>query len=72
MDQPFHQDQRAPQGPSGINSFLPGNYGQDFIEAMRRAGVNFNENIIEDGAIHRFSTDKESHKNGWYTFHGLF
>jgi putative DNA primase/helicase len=71
MDKPFHQEQRAPQGPSGMDSFLPGNYVQDFIEAMDRAGVNFNGNIVGDGTIHRFSTGKKGHKNGWYVFYGL-
>ncbi|MBP7729927.1 MAG: toprim domain-containing protein, partial [Alphaproteobacteria bacterium] len=71
MDKPFHQDQRAPEGPSGMNTFLPGNYVQDFIQAMRCAGLNFKENIIGDGNIHRFSTGNKSHKDGWYVFYGL-
>jgi len=59
------------EGPSGMNTFLPGNYVQDFIEAMRCAGLNFKEDIIADGNIHRFSTGNKSRKDGWYVFYGL-
>ncbi|MBS0271178.1 MAG: DUF3987 domain-containing protein [Proteobacteria bacterium] len=57
--------------PSSFNSFLPGNYVEDFVQAMRLAGIHFNGNIIEDGAIHRFSTEKKGHKDGWYVFYGM-
>jgi putative DNA primase/helicase len=71
MDQTFHQEPRAPEGPSGMNTFLPGNYAQDFIQAMHRAGLNFKDHIIDDGIIHRFSTGNKGHKDGWYVFYGL-
>jgi len=75
MDEILHQEPRAPQGPSGtnpsFNSILSGNYVQDFMQAMRRTGLNFKENIIEDGAIHRISTGNKGHKDGWYVFYGL-
>ena len=61
-----------PQGHSSYNPILPGNYVQDFIQAMHQAGIHFNQNIIGDGAIHRFSTsNNKSHKDGWYVFYGF-
>ncbi len=64
--------QIGPSLTSSFNSFLPGNYVEDFVKAMHQAGIHFNGNIIEDGAIHRFSTgSNKSHKNGWYVFYGL-
>ena len=63
--------QIGPSPTSSFKSFLPGNYVKDFMEAMRCAGINFNEKIIGDGAIHRFSTDKKGGKDGWYVFYGL-
>ena len=59
------------RSPSSFNSFLQGNYTQNFVEAMSQAGVPFKENIIEDGTIHRFSTENKSQKDGWYVFYGL-
>ncbi|MBX9621344.1 MAG: DUF3987 domain-containing protein [Alphaproteobacteria bacterium] len=56
---------------SSFNSFLPGNYVEDFIQAMNQAGISFNGNIVEDGTIHRFSTGNKSQKDGWYVFYGL-
>lgn len=47
------------------------NYTQNFIEAIHQADIPFNEEIIGDGAIHRFSTGKKSRKDGWYVFYGL-
>lgn len=47
------------------------NYTQHFIEAIHQADVPFNEDIIGDGIIHRFSTGKKSRKDGWYVFYGL-
>lgn len=35
------------------------NYSQNFIEAIHQADVPFNEEIIGDGVIHRFSTGKK-------------
>src|SRR3990167_2795586 len=63
--------QIGPSLTSSFNSFLPGNYAQNFIEAMHQAGVSFKETIIEDGTIHRFSTENKSQKDGWYVFYGL-
>ncbi len=70
MNQTFHQEQSGLPGLS-FNSFLPGNYAQDFMQAMRCAGLSFKEDIIGDGAIHRFATGKKGHKDGWYVFYGL-
>jgi len=71
MNQTFHQEPRAPQGPSGVSCILPGNYAQDFIQAMHRAGLNFKDHIISDGNIQRFSTGNKGRKDGWYVFYGL-
>ena len=64
--------QIRPSPTSSFNSFPPGNYVEDFVQAMHKAGIHFNGNIIGDGAIHRFSTgSNKSHKDGWYVFYGL-
>ena len=68
-------DETRPQEKRGAYpSFTPilsGNYTQNFIEAMEKAGVPFKENLIGDGTIHRFSIGNKGHKDGWYVFHGL-
>jgi hypothetical protein len=67
-------DETRPQEKRVGLSFTPilsGNYTQNFIEAMEKAGVPFKENIIGDGTIHRFSTGNKGNKDGWYVFHGL-
>lgn len=43
----------------------------EFIDTMRQSGILFREELIADGAIHRFSTGKKAHKDGWYVFYGL-
>ena len=58
-------------GDPSFTPILSGNYTQNFIEAIEKAGVPFKENIIGDGTIHRFSTGSRGHKDGWYVFHGL-
>lgn len=68
MDETRLQEKR---GGSSFTPILSGNYTQNFIEAMDKAGVPFKENIIGDGTIHRFSTGNRGHKDGWYVFHGL-
>jgi len=41
-----------------------------FRQAIATAGLSPPTEIIDDGAIHRFSTDgKPSHKSGWYMLH---
>jgi len=41
-----------------------------FRQAIEEAGLTPPTEIIDDGAIHRFSTkDKPTHKNGWYMLH---
>jgi len=62
-------DETRPQEKRGAYpSFTPilsGNYTQNFIEAMEKAGVPFKENLIGDGTIHRFSTGNKGHKDGF-------
>ncbi len=41
-----------------------------FVEAMNENGIYFLGQIIGDGQIHRFCTDKKGRKNGWYVFYG--
>jgi len=43
----------------------------DFQEAMQKAGVIYKEQIIADGALHRFSPDSKGNSNGWYVFYGM-
>ena len=41
-----------------------------FRLAIAAAGLTPPTEIIDDGAIHRFSTNgKPTHKNGWYMLH---
>lgn len=41
-----------------------------FIDAIRRSGLIPPNNIIDDGSIHRFSSNGKSHDmSGWYIFH---
>ena len=43
---------------------------EQFRRAMAAAGLTPPTDIIDDGAIHRFSTSgKPNHKNGWYILH---
>lgn len=43
---------------------------EQFRQAMATAGLTPPTDIIDDGAIHRFSTSgKPNHKNGWYILH---
>ncbi|MBY0273035.1 MAG: DUF3987 domain-containing protein [Alphaproteobacteria bacterium] len=58
-------------GDPSFTPILSGNYTQNFIEAMDKAGVPFKENLIGDGTIHRFSTGNKGNKDGWYVFYGL-
>lgn len=46
-------------------------YEQEFIEEMRRSGIDFRGEVLVDGAIHRFPTGKKGHKDGWYVFYGM-
>ncbi len=55
--------QIGPSPTSSFNSFLPGNYVKDFMQAIHQAGINFHEKIIEDGAI----LHKLSYLNHWMT-----
>ncbi len=42
-----------------------------FKLAIATTGLTPPENIIDDGVVHRFSTNgKPAHKNGWYILHG--
>lgn len=68
MDETQLQEKR---GGSSFTPILSGNYTQNFIEAMEKAGVPFKENLIGDGTIHRFSTGNKGYKDGWYVFYGL-
>lgn len=43
---------------------------QEFLNAMRHAGINFKGNVIADGTMQRFATDKKGQKDGWYVFYG--
>lgn len=70
MGQIFHQKQRGPNGLSS-SPILSGNYASDFAQAMRSAGLSFNEQIIGDGKFHRFSTGNKNDKNGWYISFGM-
>lgn len=71
MDHIISQNQGGPIGPSPFNPILSGNYAQDFMEAMRRAGIDFKDNIIPDGVIHRFPTKNPRKDSGWYVFYGM-
>jgi putative DNA primase/helicase len=43
---------------------------EQFRQAIAAAGLTPPTEIIDDGVIHRFSTNgKRSHKNGWYMLH---
>ena len=43
---------------------------EQFRQAIAAAGLTPPTDIIDDGAIHRFSTSgKPNHKNGWYILH---
>ena len=43
---------------------------EQFRQAIAAAGLTPPTEIIDDGAIHRFSTSgKPTHKNGWYMLH---
>lgn len=45
------------------------NYDQQFIDAIRAAGLNPPTSIIPDGEIHRFSTKGKRDEAGWYVFY---
>ena len=44
---------------------------REFIGAMQRRGINFRDEIIPDGAIHRFDPGGKGNKDGWYVFYGM-
>lgn len=71
VEKAFPQVQSSPPQRAAFSPNLPGNYTRDFIQAMHRAGLTFNENIIADGDIHRFVTGKKGQKDGWYISFGL-
>ncbi|MBP7075349.1 MAG: DUF3987 domain-containing protein, partial [Rhabdochlamydiaceae bacterium] len=72
MNQTSLQDQRGPHvPPCRPLTANQGSYVQNFSQAMCRAGLSFNEDIIADGAIHRFPTGKKDSKDGWYVFYGM-
>ncbi|MBY0292735.1 MAG: hypothetical protein K2W92_05565, partial [Alphaproteobacteria bacterium] len=72
MNQTSLQDQRgSPVPPCRPLTANQGSYVQNFSQAMCRAGLSFNEDIIADGAIHRFPTGKKDNKDGWYVFYGM-
>jgi putative DNA primase/helicase len=50
----------------------PKNYNEKFRNAMHRAGISYNGQIIADGQIHRFQDSKKKSQNqdGWYVFFG--
>lgn len=45
---------------------------ENFRQAMRATGIETKENLLADGALHRFHVDgdKAGTKNGWYILHG--
>lgn len=46
-------------------------YDREFVHAIHQAGITIRSPIIPDGQIHRFRTNKNGRKNGWYVFYGL-
>lgn len=44
---------------------------EQFRKAMADDGIGCNEEIIDDGAVHRFDVagDRKGRRNGWYIFH---
>ena len=46
------------------------NYGREFLDAMNFAGIDFKEDLLADGIIHRFANGNKTKKNGWYYFNG--
>ena len=42
---------------------------QEFIDAIRSAGLEPPPNIIADGVIHRFRSNGDDNPNSWYTYH---
>lgn len=48
------------------------NHIDAFRDAMAAAGLRTDDQIIDDGVLHRFNVDgdKRNAKNGWYTLHG--
>lgn len=46
-------------------------HSRDFIAAIEFSGLTAPENVIADGALHRFSSNgKRGKLNGWYVLHG--
>jgi putative DNA primase/helicase len=43
----------------------------DFQQAMQEAGINCKDQIIADGAIHRFAHNGKGNEDCWYVFHGM-
>lgn len=45
-------------------------YGLEFEQAMREAGIDCPDRIVSDGKIHRFKPNGKRKPSGWYVFHG--
>lgn len=52
-------------------TFNTSGYDREFVHAIHQAGITIRSPIIPDGQIHRFRTNKNGRKNGWYVFYGL-
>ena len=47
------------------------NHTEQFRQAMHNAGITPPDSIVDDGTLHRFSTNgKPTDKSGWYVLHG--
>ncbi|HUX79304.1 MAG TPA: AAA family ATPase [Alphaproteobacteria bacterium] len=72
----MHQIGYQPQGQSNLALkplIAPKNWGneEEFIKAMHQVGISFNGEVLADGTIHRFATEKKGQRDCWYVFYGM-
>jgi putative DNA primase/helicase len=48
-----------------------GECAREFAEAMRFKGIDFKEDTLADGKIHRFASGGRGDKDCWYVFYGM-